>query len=271
MADRTPSRPGRPSSTGRPGGGARPGARPTSRPASGSGSGAGSTSTPSATSAPKPSPKPSSTSGSTAKGPGTGSSTSAGRSSSARTSSRAGSGRSSATRPGRSRPGAARTSRPGAGKERPALAARPRTPQAAPPSASTAWVRGAILLGIVVMLAVTIVPTLRSLVQQRGDTAAMQEKVAEQQQSVQQLERQAALWKDPAYIEVQARERLKFVRVGDRAYTVIDPSADRAATPATARPAVAAPLANAASPWYGKVWQSVQIADRPAAGVTSTK
>ena len=131
--------------------------------------------------------------------------------------------------------------------------------------------RGAILLGILVMLAVTIVPTLRSLVQQRGDAAAMQDRVAEQRQSVQQLERQAALWKDPAFIEVQARERLKFVRVGDRAYTVIDPAADHASAPVPPRPVVAAPLANAASPWYGKVWQSVQIADRPTAGVTRSK
>jgi cell division protein FtsB len=132
-------------------------------------------------------------------------------------------------------------------------------------------VRGAILLGILVMLAVTIVPTLRSLVQQRGDAAAMHDKLAQQRQSVQQLERQAALWKDPAFIEVQARERLKFVRVGDRAYTVIDPAADHASAPAAARPVVAAPLANAAAPWYGKVWQSVQIADRPTAGVTRSK
>jgi cell division protein FtsB len=128
-------------------------------------------------------------------------------------------------------------------------------------------VRGAILLGIVVMLAVTIVPTLRSLVQQRGDAAALQEKVAQQQQTVQQLEREAALWKDPAFIEVQARERLKFVRVGDRAYTVIDPTADVKSAPAAERPVVAAPLANSSAPWYGKVWQSVQIADRPTAGV----
>ena len=127
--------------------------------------------------------------------------------------------------------------------------------------------RGAILLGIVVMLAVTIVPTLRSLVQQRGDAAALQEKVAQQQQTVQQLEREAALWKDPAFIEVQARERLKFVRVGDRAYTVIDPTANEKSAPTTERPVVAAPLANASAPWYGKVWQSVQIADRPTAGV----
>ncbi len=121
------------------------------------------------------------------------------------------------------------------------------------------------------MLAVTIVPTLRSLVQQRGDASAMQEKVAEQRRTVQQLEREAALWKDPAYIEVQARERLKFVRVGDRAYTVIDPSTNEASAPAAERPVVAAPMANAASPWYGKVWQSIQIADRPTAGVKRTR
>lgn len=180
-------------------------------------------------------------------------------------------GRSPGTRPGQSRPGTSRASRPGAGKERPALAARARTPQPTPPSASTAWVRGAILLGILVMLAVTLVPTLRSLVQQRGETTALQEKVEGQRQTVQQLEREAALWKDPAFIEVQARERLKFVRVGDRAYTVIDPSADRASAPAGARPVVAAPMANAAAPWYGKVWQSVQIADRPTAGVARAK
>lgn len=179
--------------------------------------------------------------------------------------------RPSATRPGQPRAAAARSNRPGAGKERPALAARPRTPQTSPPSASTAWVRGVILLGILVILAVTIVPTLRSLVQQRGDTAAMQDKVAAQRATVEQLQHEAALWKDPAFIEVQARERLKFVRVGDRAYTVIDPDADAKAAPAPARPVVAAPMANAASPWYGKVWQSIQIADRPTAGVTRPK
>jgi cell division protein FtsB len=132
-------------------------------------------------------------------------------------------------------------------------------------------VRGAILLAIVVMLAVTLVPTLRSLIQQRGDTAALQERVASQQQSVSDLTRAAALWKDPAYIELQARERLKFVRVGDHAYTVIDATPDDAGTAAGARPVVAAPLANAAAPWYGKVWQSVQIADRPSAGVAATR
>ena len=32
-------------------------------------------------------------------------------------------------------------------------------------------------------------------------------------------------------------------------------------------PVVAAPMANDSAPWYGKVWQSIQIADRPTAGL----
>ena len=135
------------------------------------------------------------------------------------------------------------------------------------PSASTGWVRGAILLTIVVMLAVTLVPTLRSIIQQRGDAVAVQQRVVQQQQTVADLTREAALWKNPAYIELQARERLKFVRVGDRAYTVIDATPNQSSAAAAQRPVVAAPLADPAAPWYGKVWQSIQIADRPSAGV----
>ncbi len=117
------------------------------------------------------------------------------------------------------------------------------------------------------MLAVTLVPTLRSLIQQRNDTAVLAAQVVDQQADVAALERQAALWRDPAYIEVQARERLKFVRIGDRAYTVIAPQSEATKAPAAAKPVVAAPLADGASPWYGKVWQSIQIADRPTAGL----
>jgi hypothetical protein len=130
-------------------------------------------------------------------------------------------------------------------------------------------VRGAILLGIVVMLAVTLVPTIRSLVQQKDATAALRETVAEQHREVADLERQAKLWQDPAYIELQARERLKFVRVGDRAYTVIGGVGESKHASAEA-PVVAAPMANDAAPWYGKLWQSIQIADQPASGATGT-
>ena len=169
--------------------------------------------------------------------------------------------RRTATRP------SSRPSRQRSGTERPASAARVRSVAPTPPAPSTAWVRGAILVGIVVMLAVTLVPTIRSLIQQQDETAALREKVAQQQVQVADLERKAALWKNPAYIEQQARERLKFVKVGEKVYTVIGaPSAKD--QPQGEQAIVAAPMANDSAPWYGKLWQSVQIADRPAAGAT---
>ena len=63
----------------------------------------------------------------------------------------------------------------------------------------------------------------------------------------------------------QARDRLKFVKVGDRSYTVIDPQ--EAARPPVSGASVAAPQADGDAPWYGQIWQSVQLADRPTAGM----
>ena len=127
------------------------------------------------------------------------------------------------------------------------------------------WVRGTILLSILVVLAVTLAPTARSLLRQRGEIAALQDKVVQQQQSVADLQREQARWADPAYVEQQARERLKFVKVGDRSYSVIDPATEAPKPPDSA--VVAAPQADANAPWYGQVWQSVRLADQPSAGM----
>ena len=69
-------------------------------------------------------------------------------------------------------------------------------------------------------------PDAALLLRQRGEIAALQDKVVQQQQSVADLQREQARWADPAYVEQQARERLKFVKVGDRSYSVIDPATE---------------------------------------------
>lgn len=160
---------------------------------------------------------------------------------------------------GPSRPSGARS------PARPALASRGRTPAPEAEHGGSAWVRGAILLTILVVLAVTLAPTARSLLRQRGEIAALQGKVVQQQQSVADLQREQARWADPAYVEQQARERLKFVKVGDRSYSVIDPATEVPKPPTTA--VVAAPQADANAPWYGQVWESVRLADQPSAGM----
>ena len=122
----------------------------------------------------------------------------------------------------------------------------------------------AILASIFVMLAVTLVPTLRSTLNQRSQINALRGQLAQQGETVAALQQEQLQWSDPAYIEQQARERLKFVRVGETSYTVIDAEA---APAGTGGPKIAAPAraATANSPWYGQLWQSMVIAD------TSTK
>ena len=130
----------------------------------------------------------------------------------------------------------------------------------------SAWLRWAVLAIVGIAVLVTLVPTARSLARQRAEIAALEARVAQTQVDVEALKAETEKWADPAYIEQQARERLKFVKPGDRSYTVIDPNATTA--PTSTRVTVAAPRADASAPWYGQVWQSVRIADRPAAGAT---
>ena len=122
-----------------------------------------------------------------------------------------------------------------------------------------------VLASIVVLLAITLVPTLRSYLHQQGEIEAMRERVASQRLTVEELQKEQARWSDNAYVEQQARERLKFVKVGDRSYTVID------GDPAVGQPApgvAAAPKSTQDHPWYGQLWESAEVADSgPAAAV----
>lgn len=183
---------------------------------------------------------------------------------------RSGVGRASAGRAtGRpvARPAARPAARPSA---RPARATRPGSSARAltvgpDPRESPSWVRGAVLLSIIVLLAVTLLPTARSVLRQRSEISALQDKIATQTSTVEALKVEQERWKDPAYVEQQARERLKFVRPGELSYSVIDPTKAAPTIPSGA--VVAAPSSSGNQPWYGQLWTSMQLADRPTAGM----
>lgn len=124
----------------------------------------------------------------------------------------------------------------------------------------------AILASVFVVLAITLIPAVRSTLSQQSQINALRDRIAEQRGSVAALQQEQQKWTDPAYVEQQARERLKLVRVGDKPFTVID----GVAAPVLAGGArIAAPVDTAADiPWYGQLWQSVVIADTPVNPVT---
>lgn len=95
--------------------------------------------------------------------------------------------------------------------------------------AATPWFRSLQISGFTVAVFVLIVaalvilaPSLRLLVEQQQEIAALEQRVIEQQAVVDELQTEIDRWQDPAYIEAQARDRLLYVYPGDISYLVID-------------------------------------------------
>lgn len=109
---------------------------------------------------------------------------------------------------------------------------RPRTVPVALPDdapAATPWFRNLQVSGFTVTVLLLIVgalivlaPSLRVLVEQQNEIAALERRVAEQQAVVDELQTDIDRWQDPAYIEAQARDRLLYVYPGDITYLIVD-------------------------------------------------
>lgn len=79
-----------------------------------------------------------------------------------------------------------------------------------------------IMLGLVVLAAFVLVPTIGTYVDQRQRIAALEQAVELSGEQVADLEAQRDRWQDAAYITTQARERLYYVRPGEVVYLIVD-------------------------------------------------
>jgi cell division protein FtsB len=77
-----------------------------------------------------------------------------------------------------------------------------------------------IMLGLVVLAAFVLVPTIGTYVDQRQQISALEAAVERSREEVAALQAQRERWNDPAYITTQARERLYYVRPGEVVYLV---------------------------------------------------
>jgi cell division protein FtsB len=121
--------------------------------------------------------------------------------------------------------------------------------------------RAVVLVAVLSFLAVLLGSTVAAYVGQRADIAALREKVSAQEQDVAALQAERERWRDPAYVEQQARQRLKFVKPGERSYTVLDPEPE----PGTEDPVATMAGPQERLPWYETVWESTRTADAPGA------
>lgn len=119
--------------------------------------------------------------------------------------------------------------------------------------------RAAVLALVLAVLLVSYAYPLRTWFEQHGERSRLEQESAQLEASVDRLERELRLWKDPAYVEAMARERLNFVMPDEQGYVVVaDPEAERESA---AGPDGVPPVGE--GEWYERLWTSVEMADTP--------
>lgn len=77
-------------------------------------------------------------------------------------------------------------------------------------------------VGLLVVGALILAPTLSTYVQQQREIAELRESVALHRDQVAQIDAERLKWQDPAYVRAQARGRLFYVMPGEMQLSVID-------------------------------------------------
>ena len=96
---------------------------------------------------------------------------------------------------------------------------------------------------------VTVAYPLRQYFAQRSQISDVEHQNAVIQQQVGALQSELAKWSDPAYVAIQARQRLHYVRPGETGYLVPNPS------PSNEPLGMPTPSQQA---WYDRLWSTVE-------------
>ncbi|WP_432980030.1 FtsB family cell division protein [Dactylosporangium sp. CA-233914] len=116
----------------------------------------------------------------------------------------------------------------------------------------------AVLLSLVLLvLLLAYAYPVRVYLAQQAEIQALEASQQLQAAKVADMEARARKWDDPEYVISQARQRLHMVLPGEKPYIVVDP-ANRTETDPAELPGAPKPP----RPWYGKLWSSVEAADK---------
>jgi hypothetical protein len=111
---------------------------------------------------------------------------------------------------------------------------------------------------VLVALALAYTYPVRVYLAQQSDIARMEADQAEQRRLIGKLSEEAALWQDPEYVRIQARQRFYMGYPGEVPLVVLhDP--DGAARDAGIDPA--ATRKQTSDPWYATLWSSIRAAN----------
>ncbi len=130
-------------------------------------------------------------------------------------------------------------------------------PGAQPAERSRFTSRAAVLAVVLCAIALSLAYPVREYIAQRRQIDQLQAQSAQTAAQLARLQAEAVRLNDPAYIEQQARDRLHYCMPRQTCYVIIG------GQPASNAGKAAAAVAG--TPWYERLWSSVQQADKQPA------
>ena len=124
--------------------------------------------------------------------------------------------------------------------------------------------RAAVLVLVVAVLTVSYASSLKAYLQQRQHIAELKAQIAQSEADIDGLEREKSRWRDPAFIQSQARARFGYVMPGETSYVVLgdDGKPLQSETELTPKQDV---LVKEPTAWFETAWDSVLLAGNPPA------
>lgn len=136
------------------------------------------------------------------------------------------------------------------------------------------WLRGirlsgftVIMLGLVVLAAFVLVPSVGTYLDQRAQIAALEQAVDVGAEQVAELEAERQQWADPAFITTQARERLYYNLPGEVVYLIVDDLPDSAIPPDA--DAVSDEVGRTRTDWMSQLVRSVVLSGSARTAATA--
>jgi hypothetical protein len=119
------------------------------------------------------------------------------------------------------------------------------------------------------VLVISYASSMRAYLQQRDHINELKQQIAASKSNIADAEREKRRWRDPAYVEAQARKRFGWVLPGETSYQVLDANGQ----PLTGEDELTDPESIAPDKpkaWWSKAYASLEAADHPEKKVTPT-
>jgi cell division protein FtsB len=119
-----------------------------------------------------------------------------------------------------------------------------------------------VLVLVLAVLAVSYASSMRAYLEQKEHLQALRDSIAESKASIAEMKRERRRWKDPAYQEAQATERLGFVKPGEIAFQVIGEDGDPLDHEDSLTDPADLDVENEPA-WWQTAWQTMEAAGNP--------